>query len=304
MPRGRLSEADPRDDRAPTAWSEEQGQAVIALVTDSSSQLPEALRDRYHIRVVPIVVVVDGVEHEEGVDLDPDDFYTRLTAGATVSTAAPAPGRFLEAYRAAADAGATEVVSVHVGSNTSATIDAARIAAELSPVPVEIVDTGTASFPVACCVWMAARALEAGGDTLDAVRVAKRAAESVDNVFVVGALDLARRGGRLQSGAQQGDGLPVLALHDGTMNVVGRVDDLDAAVAAMATYVRDRAGITPQLVGVGHARAPELADSLVTALVAGDAPSVTDLVRYSVGPSVGVHTGAGTAGCVFLPALT
>jgi DegV family protein with EDD domain len=280
---------------------------VIALVTDSNAQLPPDLRDRYGIRVVPLIVVVDGEEHEEGVDLDPDDFYARLAAGATVSTAAPAPGRFVETYQAAADAGATQIVSIHIGSNTSATADAARVAARLSPVPVEVVDTGTASFPIACCVWMAARALEFDGDLDDVVHAATAAAAAVDNVFVVGALDLARQGGRLEAGAESGDGLPVLAMHGGTMNVVARVHDLDTAVDAMAGYVRDRAGTVPQLVGVGDAGASELADALAVALVAPDpsgpgGPVVYELVRYAVGPSVGAHTGAGTAGCVFLPA--
>jgi fatty acid-binding protein DegV len=87
------------------------------------------------------------------------------------------------------------------------------------------------------------------------------------------------------------------------MNVIARVHDLDAAVDAMAEYVRDRAGSTPQLVGVGHAGAGELADALAARLTdPAGGPVVRELVRYTVGPSVGAHTGAGTAGCVFLPA--
>ena len=281
---------------------------MITLVTDSNSQLPADLRDRYRIRVVPLVVVVDGEEHEEGIDLDAGEFYARLAAGASVSTAAPAPGRFVEAYEAAAAAGATQIVSIHIGSNTSATIDAARIAAEAVTVPVEIVDTETASFPVACCVWMAARALSAGGGVDEVVRAARDAAAVVDNVFVVGAIDLARRGGRLEPGAELGGGVPVLAMHGGTMNLVAQAADLDAAVDAMVAYVRERAGTTPLLVGIGHAGATELADSLAAALTGGARaegdPVVAELVRYTVSPSVGAHTGAGTAGCVFLPATT
>ena len=246
---------------------------MIALVTDSNSQLPADLRDRYGIRVVPLVVMVDGEEHEEGIDLDAREFYARLAAGATVSTAAPAPGRFVEAYEAAAAAGATQIVSIHIGSNTSATIDAARIAAGTATVPVEIVDTETASFPVACCVWMAARALASGGDVDEVVRAARDAAAAVDNVFVVGALDLARRGGRLEPGAELGGGVPVLAMHGGTMNLVAQAADVDAAVDAMVAYVRERAGTTPQLVGIGHAGATEIADSLAAALTGERAPT-------------------------------
>ncbi len=273
---------------------------MIGLVTDSNAQLPPDLRARFGVHVVPLVVVVDGAEYAEGVDLDDEDFYSRLAAGATVSTAAPSPGLFVEAYRAAADAGATEILSVHIGSNTSATVDAATVAARMAPVPVEIVDTGTASFPIACCVWAAGLAIEAGGSLADAARAALAVAQQVDNVFVVGALDLARRGGRLAAGAFVGDGLPVLALQGGTMDVVVLVEDIDGAIDAMAGYLHQRAGGVPQLAGVGDAGAAELADALAARLDALD--EVSQVVRYAVGPSVGAHTGLGTAGCVFFAA--
>ena len=125
---------------------------MIAVVTDSSSQLPEELRARYKVWMVPLSVVVDGVAYREGVDLSTDEFYDALERGAAVSTSAPSPGELQVVYAQAA-AGATGVLAVHVGSNTSATVSAARLATAKTPVPVEIVDTATALFGVACCVW-------------------------------------------------------------------------------------------------------------------------------------------------------
>jgi DegV family protein with EDD domain len=272
---------------------------VIGLVTDSSSQLPDSLRTRYGVQVVPLTIVVDGQEFAEGVDLDPAEFYERLAAGAEVSTAAPSPGRLLEAWEASAAAGATEILSIHIGSNTSATVNAANLAVPMSDVPVLVVDTGTASFPVACCVWAAGQVIERGGTVGEAAGAARAVAEAVDNVFIVGALDLARRGGRLAAGAEQGEGLPVLALRGGTMEVVEHVHDRDAAVDAMARYVAGRTAGAAQRVGVGHAGAADIADDLTGALE--PRPEVAEIVRYDVGPSVGAHTGLGTAGCVFFP---
>lgn len=272
---------------------------MIALVTDSNAQLPPALRDRFDVRVVPLTVVVDGEDFIEGVDLTSEEFYRRLGAGATVSTAAPAPGRFVQAYEDAATAGADVILSIHVGSNTSATCDAATIAARMSSVPVEVIDTGTASFPVACCVWAAGDAVERGAGVDAAAAAARAVAEHVDNVFVVGALDLARRGGRLATGAEEGDGLAVLAMHGGKMDVVGRAYDIDAAVGAMADYVRERTGGRPHRAGVGQVGAEEIGDDLTAEL--GSLPEIIEIVRYDIGPSVGAHTGLGTAGCVFFP---
>lgn len=276
---------------------------MIGLVTDSNAQLPHDLRERYHVRVVPLTVVVDDQPYQEGVDITTADFYERLAAGAEVSTAAPSPGVVLAAYEQAVAAGATEILSIHVGSNISATVNAVKVAAGSSPVPVEIVDTGTASFAVACCVWAAGEALAGGGDIGHTADVARRVAGRVGNVFVVGALDLARRGGRLAADgealAAEGGGLPVLALTEGQMRSVGHVRDAQAAVDAMTEYLVEQAGGVPQRVGVGDALTPDLAGEYAARL-AGK-PEVAELVRYEIGPSVGAHTGAGTVGACFFP---
>jgi DegV family protein with EDD domain len=272
---------------------------VIGLVTDSNAQLPGDLQERYHVAVVPLTVVVDDHPYLEGVDITTAEFYERLAAGASVSTAAPSPGAVLTAYERLAGAGATEIVSIHVGSNISSTVNAVTVAAGSSPVPVEIVDTGTASFAVACCVWAAGEALAAGGDVTRAADVARRVAGQVGNVFIVGALDLARRGGRLAADVAAGEGVPVLALADGRMEAVCRVHDVESAVEAMTAYVVDGAHGAPQRVGVGDAVTPEVAVEYAARLA--ERPEVAELVRYEIGPSVGAHTGAGTVGACFFP---
>jgi DegV family protein with EDD domain len=274
---------------------------VIGLVTDSNAQLPADLRQRYQVGVVPLTVVVDGTPYKEGVDITSAEFYERLQRGAEVSTAAPAPGEVLAVYEEVVSAGATEILSIHIGSNTSATINSVNVAAGGSPVPVEIVDTGTASFAVACCVWAAGEVLNGGGDLDHAAAVARRVADTVGNVFVVGALDLARRSGRLAADAvdAEGEGLPVLALAGGQMNVVGHVQDTEGAADAMAEYLLEASAGAPQRVGVGDAVAPDLAAEYAARLA--DRPEVAELVRYEIGPSVGAHTGPGTAGACFFP---
>ena len=273
---------------------------MIALITDSNALLPENLRARFDVDVVPLTVVVDGRAYAEGVDLTTADFYRHLAAGVAVSTAAPSPGAFLAAYERAAARGADAVLSVHIGSNTSATLDSARLAARDAAIPVEFVDTATASFPVACCVWAAGLALERGAPLAAAAAAARAVAGEVGNVFVVGALDLARRGGRLDRDADAGEGLPVVALRGGTMEVVDRAQDVEGAVEAMVAEFGRAAAGRPMRCGVGDAAADELAVLLVAQL--GGRPEVVDLVRYEVGPSVAAHTGLGTAGAVYFPA--
>ena len=275
---------------------------MIGLVTDSNSQLPPELAERYAVEVVPLTVTIDGTEYLEGVDLDADAFYARFEGGRpTVSTAQPSPGRFAAAYEALAERGATEILSVHIGSAVSGTVNSARLASQVSPVPVRIVDTGTASFAVSLCLWEGAEAVAAGATLEEAAATAERASATVGNVFVVGAIDVARAGGRLAGdvGAAGTGAIPVLTLSGGVMQQVERCQDLDRAARAMAGFVRAAGPALRVGVGLSDGGTAPLVETLEDLLRA--APEVEELVRYRIGPSVGAHTGPGTVGTMFAP---
>ncbi len=272
---------------------------MIGLCTDSNAQLPAELVERYGVEVVPLTVTLDGDDFLEGVDLDADGFYARVEQGVTqVATAAPSPGRFLLAYEALVERGATEIISVHIGSSVSSTLDAALVASRGAGVPVHLVDTGSASFGVACCVWEAAEALATGADAQAAASVAEAVAARTGNVFVVGALDLARSGGRLtQSPAGGVTAIPVLTLAEGRMVPVGEVATMEEAARVMATTVRGGGSDLRVGLGIADAGAAPLWQALEDALVG--APEVLEVVRYRIGPSVGAHTGPGSAGAIY-----
>ena len=273
---------------------------MIGLCTDSNAQLPAELVDRYGVEVVPLTVTLDGDDFLEGVNLDADGFYARFEQGVTqVSTAAPSPGRFMLAYEALVERGATEILSIHIGSSVSSTLDAARVASRGAGVPVRLVDTGTASFGVACCVWEAAEALAKGAGVEEAASVADAVAARTGNVFVVGALELARRGGRL-GGSPSAPGpaaIPVLTLADGRMVPVGEVATMDEAARVMAATVLGAGTGLRVGLGIADAGAAPLWNALEAGLV--DAPEVLEVVRYRIGPSVGAHTGPGSAGAIY-----
>ncbi len=267
---------------------------MIALVTDSNAMLPAALAVRLGVRIVPLTVVVDGVSLLENETLELAGFYSALRQGAVVATSAPSPGLLADTYARLAAAGATEIVSVHVGSAYSGTVNAAQVAARLAPVPVQVVDSGTASFGLGCAVWAAADDLARGGDSASAVAAAKIATDATTSVFTVGEIDRARAGGRIPvAGAR--DGVPVVAMTPTGIETIGSATDVEAAVAQM-TWFLDRRLVGPARVGIGDADDPDAANALADAL--GGLDQVDELVRYRCGPTVAAHTGAGTFGAV------
>jgi DegV family protein with EDD domain len=273
-----------------------------ALVTDSTSYIPTALRERFGIRTVSLHVELAG-KHLRESDIDLEGFYGQLGAGVTVTTSQPSPGEFLEAYHAAADSGAREVLSVHIGSNVSGTVQSARIAAESAKVPVTIVDTAQASFAEGLCVLAAAEALERGATSAEAAALATAASRTIGNTFVVRGLELVRRGGRLAAGETTDvAGVPVMALTEDGMKVLASVTSVDEAIAAMSEHVRkaaEAAGARRLRVGIGHGVAPEIAAALKRNVQS--IRGVSDVIDYLVGPVVGAHVGPGNAGAVFMP---
>ncbi len=274
-----------------------------AVVADSASYLPAAIRDRYGILTVPLTVVLDGQSYREFVDLDSATFYRRLSEGATVSTSQPSPGQFLEAFEQAKQLGADNVVAVLIGSGLSGTANSARVAAKLAPLPVQIIDTGQASFIEGLCVWEACEVLHAGKSVEEAEAAVQRTARAAGNVFVVRGLELLERGGRLVSSRPaDGPGVPVLAFSDGAVRPIGVCNDVDAALTAMTNYLQAAIVANPGRtfrVGISNGAAAELAAMLEARVK--ELPGIDEVVQYEVGPAVGAHTGPGCTGIVFVP---
>jgi len=280
---------------------------VIAIVVDSNSQMPDSLAERFGIRVVPLVVTVDGVDHLEGVELDADGFYSIWSDGATplVQTSQSSPGSFAEAYGAAVELGASAILSIHVTAAMSGTLNSARLASNGVEVPIRIVDSGTASFGVSCCAWAAADAIESGASLDEAASVAERCAASLRTSFVVGVPQLTARSGRaggLDVEAAAGEGVPVLAMSGGELSLLDTVADLDAAVDVMvADALAWPERVSAQLEGglrvaIGTSDdSSRPVSSALTERLTGH-PDVAEVVQYRIGPSVGAFTGPGTAG--------
>ncbi len=277
----------------------------IGIVTGSASQIPGELADRLGVTVVPVTVTVDGVEYREGVDIHPDEFWSRIEGGELpeVATSQPSPGVIAEAYRSLEAQGVGEIVSIHVGAEVSGTVNSAILAAEMVDAHVRVVDSGTASFGVAACVWEAARCLAGGADGAETAARAAAVAPSVATTFILQALEFARASGRLDTaGLSDGPDEPVMVLGGaGTrLDVTGTGRSVDELCDHMAELMLDG--------GVPIRAAVSLADDATLPFTLGieerlmESDLVIDLIRYRVGPSIAVHTGPGTAGGFWWPA--
>ncbi len=269
---------------------------MIRIVTDSNSQLPDQLRDRYDVAVVPINVNVNGTEYREGVDLDADAFYAFWENGQPeVSTSQPSPGDFADVYQRLAAEGATEILSIHVGSAFSGTLNSARLGAEQVDIAVRLVDTNTVSFGISCCVWEAAEELRRGASLELAALTAEKLAPSVGSVTILAALEFTRSQGRMVEALPDSvSGIPVISMIDGDTSVVGEGRSVEALSKLMVDTMTNTGEPIRVALCIADASARPFYEAMEDRLQS--CPNVVDLVRYRVGPSVGAFTGPGAAG--------
>jgi DegV family protein with EDD domain len=263
----------------------------VAVCTDSSSLLSPSAAASLRVDVVPVPVALDGEPFDEDMS-SLDWFYERLRTGAAATTSQPSPAELLAAYDLAASRGARTIVSIHLDSRVSGTVSSAETAAQLSHVPVTVVDTRTVSFGVGVCVRAAAAVVAAGGSAGEAALAASRLGARMHNAFVAPG----SRGGRVPALG----GWTLFRFADGAAQRIWECASEAEAVERMAALaLRNEQSVSAAVGHAGRALEPA-ADRLARRLARAGLRSVE---RYRVGAPVGAHTGPDSFGAFWWPAL-
>lgn len=279
----------------------------VAIVTDSTTSLPQQLAASHGIAVVPLHVVLGGREYIDGVDFTTAELAAALRKFTPVSTSRPSPQAFLDAYEAAAASGAAAVVSVHISSDMSGTVGSAALAASQSPIPVEVVDSRSVGMAVGYAAVSAALAARAGNDVKAVAAIASARARAATVIFYVDTLEYLRRGGRIgAASALLGSVLaikPLLALSDGHINPIEKVRTAARALSRLeelGLQGLEAAGEPGADIAVHHldsqSRASDLADRLRARV-----PSSTTVILVELAAVVGAHVGPGTIAVAVSP---
>lgn len=283
----------------------------IALVTDSTAALPPELVDERQIMVVPLQVVIGAKSYDEGVNggATPQTVAEALREWTPVSTSRPTPAAMLAAYEIAAEAGATEVVSIHLSGELSGTFESAQLAAREASIPVTPVDSRHLGMATGFTVLDAADVLDAGGSAAEAAEAARSRAASITSLFYVDTLEYLRRGGRIGAAAALlGSALsvkPLLRLENGRIASLEKVRTSGKALTRLEELAVTAAGEAAVDIAVAHLANPERADQLAENLTRRLADNLGDrkIVVGEVGAVIGAHVGPGMVAVVVAPRL-
>jgi len=281
----------------------------VAVVTDSTSYLPDGAAEQNGLVVVPLYVVFGGERIVPETEItDYDAFFDELRTAETLpTTSQPSVGDFRAAYEPLLAEG-REIVSVHISGGLSGTPDSARQAKEalerdgLGGERIRVIDSTTAAGGLG---FMALTAAKAARDGLDGAQVAARVAEARSQLkmwFAVDTLEFLRRGGRIgAASAWIGSTLkvkPILTVEN-EMTPIERVRTSSRAFERMADYLKQRRDSGADAWCVQHINAPDQAAALVERCreLFDDEPTIVS----EIGPVLAAHTGPGLLGVGGLP---
>ena len=275
----------------------------IAIVTDSSVNVPAGIQQECSMHVVPLKVIFNGQTFQDGIDLAPARFYELLQAAPELpTTSQPSTGDFVEVYSRLSEE-ADAIVSIHLSELLSGTIKSALAARELvNHVPIEILDSRSVSLGLGFMVMAAARAVEEGKGLPEVVEAAQRLIPKMNIIFVVDTLKYLHMGGRIGgASAMLGSALkikPLLHISDGEVSPLERVRSKCRAIDRMLEIMAQRLEAENRdgtlRAAVVHADREDEALELQEQVRSRFRPVESYLTDLT--PAVGVHVGPGTLG--------
>lgn len=279
----------------------------VSIVTDSTAYLPQEYIDSLGITIVPLTVNWDGKTYRDGIDIQPDEFYTRLAKSDTLPTTSQSTVSDYSSVYDKLTREERDVLVLPISSGISGSVNSAIQARKLFPQSnIEVIDTKLVSMALGFQVLAAARAAAEGASLAECTRIAREAYDHIGVYFVVDTLKYLHAGGRI-GGAKRFMGTalrikPVLEIRDGKIEAVKSVITMNKAIEAMIELVeKDIAGQTPVRVSVFHALAGEHAKSLLETITARF-NAVESILSY-VSPVVGSHVGPGTLSIAFMAGM-
>jgi DegV family protein with EDD domain len=199
---------------------------TIALVTDSTADIPSELIQHYQIHVVPNLVVIEGQSLEDGTEISREEFYNRLPDMKSMPTTSTASiGAYQKLYEQLLSQGATNIISIHASSLLSGIFNAASAAALAFERRVSVIDSEQISMGLGFQVLAAAeeivkeKPLDVISNCITDVRRRVRVVAMLDT------LEYVRRSGRVSwARARIGNLLrvkPFLEVKDGQVYSLG-----------------------------------------------------------------------------------
>lgn len=266
---------------------------MVKIICDSTGEIPEEIRKKYDITIVPLNVLFGAVSYQDGVNITPPQFYKMLVEGKVhPTTSQPAPGLFAEAYEKLAKE-TDEILVLTISAGISGTYESAMQAKQLvdSKLKIEVIDSRWTCAGLLLPTLKAARAAEQGMKLAEITTMIKDILPKIHVYMIFDTLEYLRKGGRIGAAKAWLGGIlklnPVLTLKDGVIHPVAQARGRAKAVDMLVDLMKKTG--SPEEIVVEDATTPEELEDLVKRITS--AIPNAKIIRTTVGPVIGVHAG-------------
>ncbi len=272
---------------------------MIAIIADSTCDIPDALIERYGIIVIPHYIIWGEEQFLDRVNLQPEAFYQRLVVDELRPTTAQASAAdFLEGIHKAVEQGASEALILTVSSAMSGAYEMAKIAASKADIPVKVIDSKGPTMTLGWQTLAAARARDEGATMDEIIERVARVRESLVQIVAMETLEYLHTGGRIGDAAKWVGALmkvkPVVSIN----HVTGRVEPMgltrthSAMVRMLYRKFFDALQMGKKLrIAVLHGNVLDEAQLLAERI--RDEFNPLELIINITGPVLGINTGPG-----------
>ena len=269
----------------------------IALITDSTCDIPQNMVEQYNISIIPQIVIWGDEIYRDRIDLLPLDFYHRILEDPILpTTSQPSPETFKQAYQDAIDQGAEEIVIITISSELSGTYQLAKMVADEMPVPVHVVDGKGPTMSLGWQVLAAARAREAGASAAEMVAAADSVRQNMVQILLMDSLEHLLRTGRIGKATQMVGSVlklkPLVQINHqtGIIEDCGKARTRKKAIDMLVEKFFEQMDTTkPMHITVLHGNALPEAEALAERIQREYTP--VELFINITGPVLGINTG-------------
>ncbi len=269
----------------------------IAIVTDSTADIPSDLAAAWHIHIVPTVLVIHGREYLDGEHISRQEYYTRLPhITPPPTTAAPSSGTFEALYRHLLNEGHEHILSIHLASRLSSVYQTAALAAQsVKKAAITLVDSGQISLGLGFQVLEAARRARQNLPLTDILAYLHAMQPRIRVLAMLDTLEYLRRSGRVSWARAALSNLlnvkPFVALQDSVVSRAGQVRTRHKGLENLRKRLNDLGAL--EWLAVLHSNAETEARTLLAACT----QSVENpLLVVNVTPVLGTHVGPNGVG--------
>jgi len=271
----------------------------IAIVTDSSCDIPKEMMEEHQIHMLPLKIIYKDQEYRDRVEISPEEIYERFSEEVPTSSL-PSPEDAHNLLEKLASEGFTHVIGIFISSGLSGTYNMVRtVASDIENLTIELIDSKSLSMGLGFIALEAAKALEKGLSFDAIVSHVKEVVEVTDTYYVIKTLEYLKKGGRIgKVEGTIGDLLnikPIISVgKDGTYYTYRKVRGRKKSINELYNIAIERIGNKRVNISIAHGDALKEAEALCEKLK--NVKGVESVFVDQISPVLAVHTGPGLVG--------